>query len=155
MLDVFCTRLRPDHLSVRVGDTSRRSEEIVKIWKCAFQCDYNIIIIIIILILLSSSSSSLSFLLLSSTLYFTWTLSVHCRMLSPPPPPLHQWPPLPSCSRWFPFLYDVILLLLLGRPQDLVPLLGGHSVRRLVHLLSFILAVCPAHFHVFVLECVL
>ena len=37
--------------------------------------------------------------------------------------------------------------LLLGRPLDLFPLPGCHSVQRLVHLLSFILAVCPAHLH--------
>ena len=38
--------------------------------------------------------------------------------------------------------------LLPGRPLDLFPPLGCHSVQRLVHLLSFILAVCPTHFHV-------
>ena len=37
--------------------------------------------------------------------------------------------------------------LLLGRPLDLFPLLGCHLVQRLVHLLSFILAICPAHLH--------
>ena len=37
--------------------------------------------------------------------------------------------------------------LLLGRPLDLFPLLGCHSVHRLVHLLSFNLAIWPAHFH--------
>ena len=37
--------------------------------------------------------------------------------------------------------------LLLGRPLDLFPLFGCHSVQRLVHLLSFILAVCTAYFH--------
>ena len=37
--------------------------------------------------------------------------------------------------------------LLLGRPLDLFPLLGCHSVQHLVHLLSFILAICPAHYH--------
>ena len=37
--------------------------------------------------------------------------------------------------------------LLLGRPLDLFPLLGCHSVQRLVHLLSFILAICPARLH--------
>ena len=37
--------------------------------------------------------------------------------------------------------------LLLGRPLDVFPLLGCHSVQRLVHLLSFILAIWPAHFH--------
>ena len=37
--------------------------------------------------------------------------------------------------------------LLLGRPLDLFHLLGCHSVQRLVHLLSFILATCAAHFH--------
>ena len=37
--------------------------------------------------------------------------------------------------------------LLLGRPLDLFPLLGCQSVQRLVHLLSFILAICPAHLH--------
>ena len=36
--------------------------------------------------------------------------------------------------------------LLLGCPLDLFPLLGCHSVQRLVHLLSFILAIWPAHF---------
>ena len=36
--------------------------------------------------------------------------------------------------------------LLLGRPLDLFHLLGCHSVQRLVHPLSFILAICPAHF---------
>ena len=30
MLHVLCTRLRPGHLSVHVGDSLRRSEEIVK-----------------------------------------------------------------------------------------------------------------------------
>ena len=30
MLHVICTRLRTDHLSIRVGDDSRRSEETVK-----------------------------------------------------------------------------------------------------------------------------
>ena len=39
MLHVICTRLRPSHLSVRVGDSSRRSEEIVKILNCTFQCE--------------------------------------------------------------------------------------------------------------------
>ena len=37
--------------------------------------------------------------------------------------------------------------LLLGRPLGLFPLLGCHSVHLLVHLMSFILAICPAHFH--------
>ena len=37
--------------------------------------------------------------------------------------------------------------LLLGRPLDLFPLLGCHSVQCLVHILSFILAICPAHLH--------
>ena len=37
--------------------------------------------------------------------------------------------------------------LLLGRPFDLFPLLGCHSVQCLVHLLSFIFVICPAHLH--------
>ena len=37
--------------------------------------------------------------------------------------------------------------LLRGCPLDLFPLLGCHSVQRLVHLLSFILAIWLAHFH--------
>ena len=37
--------------------------------------------------------------------------------------------------------------LLLGCPLDLFPLLGCCSVQRLVLLLSFILAMCPAHLH--------
>ena len=44
MLHVICTRLRPGHLSVRVGDGSRRSEEIVKLQIAAF----NAIIILVI-----------------------------------------------------------------------------------------------------------
>ena len=37
--------------------------------------------------------------------------------------------------------------LLLCRSLDLFPLHGCHSVQRLVHLLSSILATCPAHLH--------
>ena len=37
--------------------------------------------------------------------------------------------------------------LLLGCPLDLFPLLGCHSVHPFVHLLSFNLAIWPAHFH--------
>ena len=53
-----------------------------------------------------------------------------------------------SCSRWFPpsLLYHLAIFLH-GRPLDLFPLLGCHSVQRLVHLLSFILAICPTHLH--------
>ena len=40
MLHVICTRLRPSHFSVHVGDGSRSSETIVKISICAFECDY-------------------------------------------------------------------------------------------------------------------
>ena len=40
MLHVICTRLRPGHLSVRVGDSLRRCEEIVKISNSTFECDY-------------------------------------------------------------------------------------------------------------------
>ena len=36
--------------------------------------------------------------------------------------------------------------LLLGCPHDLFLFLGCHSVQRLVHLSSFILAICLAHF---------
>ena len=44
MLHVNCTRLRPGHLSVRVGDSLRRSEEIVK--KKSPFAPFNAIIII-------------------------------------------------------------------------------------------------------------
>ena len=40
LLHVICTRLRPGHFSVRVGGSSRRNEEIVKISNCAFECDH-------------------------------------------------------------------------------------------------------------------
>ena len=53
----------------------------------------------------------------------------------------HRVPPIPS------FLAVSSCHLLLGRPVDLFPLLGCHSVQRLVHLLSFILAHCSAHLH--------
>ena len=39
-MQVICTRLCSDHLSVCVGDGSRSSEMIVKISNCAFQYDY-------------------------------------------------------------------------------------------------------------------
>ena len=39
VLHVICTRFCPDHiLSVRVGDSSRRSEEIVNTFEFRFQC---------------------------------------------------------------------------------------------------------------------
>ena len=45
MLHVICTRLRLGYLSVRVGDSSRCCEEIVKkISNSAFECDYYYII---------------------------------------------------------------------------------------------------------------
>ena len=57
-----CTRFWPGHLSVRVGNRSRRSEEIVEIPNCTFHCDHHhhlhhhhhpyIIIIIIIIIII-------------------------------------------------------------------------------------------------------
>ena len=37
---MICTRLRLSHLSVRAGDSTRRSEEVVKISNYAFPCDY-------------------------------------------------------------------------------------------------------------------
>ena len=45
MISVRCAArdlhtIAPGHLSVRIGDSSRRSEEIVEISNCAFQCDY-------------------------------------------------------------------------------------------------------------------
>ena len=39
MLLVICARLCQGHLSVCVGDSLRRSKEIVKILNCVFQCD--------------------------------------------------------------------------------------------------------------------
>ena len=39
--DVYTIAPSPGHLSVRVGDISRRNEEIVKILNCAFQCNHN------------------------------------------------------------------------------------------------------------------
>ena len=39
VLNVICTQMRHSHLSVLVGDGSRRIEEIEKISNCAFQCD--------------------------------------------------------------------------------------------------------------------
>ena len=65
---------------------------------------------------------------------------------------LHRWLPLSSVC-CFPFQvvpYFLVMSschLVHGRPLDLFPLLGCHSVQRMVHLLSFILAMCPAHLH--------
>ena len=50
VLYVICTRLRPSHLSVRVGDGSQHSEEIVK---KSWIAPLNAIIIIIIIIIIS------------------------------------------------------------------------------------------------------
>ena len=64
---------------------------------------------------------------------------------------LHQCLPLPSvCCFPVPggsLLPCCRLAILFCRPLDLFPLFGGHSVQCLVHLLSFILAICLAHFH--------
>ena len=49
MLHAICTRLRLAHLSVRVGDSSRRCEEIVKKSRIA---PLNVIVIIVIVMLL-------------------------------------------------------------------------------------------------------
>ena len=40
VLHVICTRLHPGHFSILVGDSLWRSEEIVKLLNCIFQCDY-------------------------------------------------------------------------------------------------------------------
>ena len=66
---------------------------------------------------------------------------------------LRQIPPLICLS--FAFLDHVTpshrwissLHLLLGLPLDLFPSLTCHSVHLIVHLLSFMRATCPAHFH--------
>ena len=52
LLHVICTRLRPGYLSVRVGDGSRRCEEIVKKSRIA---PLNAIIISIIILGLPGS----------------------------------------------------------------------------------------------------
>ena len=53
-----------------------------------------------------------------------------------------------SCSRWFtPSLLCRLAIFCMVVLVDLLPLLGCHSVQRLVHLLSFVLATCPAHLH--------
>ena len=64
---------------------------------------------------------------------------------------LHQCLPLSSVC-WFAVSGSSLLVmsfchLLFGHPLDLFPVLGCHSVQRFVHLLSFILALCPAHLH--------
>ena len=63
----------------------------------------------------------------------------------------HQCLPLSSVA----FLFQVFPSFLamsfrhlpLGRPLDLSPLLDCYSVQRLVHLSSFIFAICPARLH--------
>ena len=45
------------------------------------------------------------------------------------------------------FLVKSSCHLLLGRLLDLFPFIGCHSMQRLVHLLSFILAICPTHLY--------
>ena len=47
VLRVICTLLRPGHLSVRVGDSSRHSEEIVKSGIMPF----SVIVIIIVVVM--------------------------------------------------------------------------------------------------------
>ena len=64
---------------------------------------------------------------------------------------LHQCLPLCSVAFLFQVVPSFLAMsschLLHGRPLDLFPLLGCYSVQRLVHLFSFILAICPAHFY--------
>ena len=52
VLRVICTRLRPGHMSVCVGDSLQCSEEIVKISRGAPFCAIIIIIIIIIIVII-------------------------------------------------------------------------------------------------------
>ena len=54
-----------------------------------------------------------------------------------------------SCSRWFPpsLLCRLAIFCLVVLLISSLDLLGCHSVQRLVHLLSFILAICRAHLH--------
>ena len=53
MLHVICTRLCSGHLSVRVGDSSRCSEVIVKISNFAFQFDHCHYYLLLLLLLLA------------------------------------------------------------------------------------------------------
>ena len=100
---------------------------LYKISNCTFQCDYY---------------------------YFYYYLHLHLHLGFVHPlqdVALHQYLPSSSVA----FLIQVVpsfsgmssCHLLLGRPLVLFPLLGCHSVHRLVHLLSFNLAIWPAHFH--------
>ena len=65
---------------------------------------------------------------------------------------LHQCLPLSSvCCSPVAIGFLLVMLschLLIGCPLDLFPVLGCHSVQHLVHLLSFILSICPAHLHI-------
>ena len=59
VLHVICTRLRPGHLSVRVGDSWRHCEEIVKKKKSRI-APLNAIIIIIIIIMIFSMHTDIA-----------------------------------------------------------------------------------------------
>ena len=86
MLHLICTRLRPGHLSLRVGDSSRRSEETVKKSQIAPFVIIIIVIIIIIIIIItiiiiisssSSSSSSSGSSSGSSSIYLSLSLFIN------------------------------------------------------------------------------
>ena len=87
MLHVICTRLRPGHLSVRVGDSSRRCEEIVKkISNSAFECDYYYYITLIspsILCFSHHSYQSVNPLLFTSFLSVRQSSAFHITLISP------------------------------------------------------------------------
>ena len=109
---MICTRLRPGHLNVHVGDGLRRGEEIVKKSRIAPLNAINIVVVVVVVVVVtiiislssSSSSSLLSlllllqrcrengtvnvwqhktyFTLLLSTAYTTWGVSGRKRRLS-------------------------------------------------------------------------
>ena len=75
------------------------------------------------------------------SLHFTRPRSVHCQDAGPPSMPSIVVCLMLSCSRLFlPFFVMSPYHVLLRFPFDIFPLLDCHSVQRLVHLLSFILA---------------
>ena len=59
MLHVICTQLRPDHLGVLVGDSSRRSEELVKCLELRLFHRLLLVLVVLVVVLISLLLSSL------------------------------------------------------------------------------------------------
>ena len=133
VLHVICTRLLPGHLSVLVGDSSRRSEKIVKNLALRLWMSFIIIIVSIIILLLLLLLLSLLLILLLSSLLLWW--STH----------IFRWWPANICWGWptnnyLPMIVLRCYLMMTQRYGDNQQMFVGHDTLQLMTALNFLLA---------------